>query len=217
VAWWCAAQGAALVHAAAVAPPGRPDRGLLLVGAGGAGKSTLALACGLAGWTVTADDYLVLSSSSHGPAPSGPWRAAAPYRWAKADPDARTRLGLPEAWLVPGVDHLGKALVDLPTAFGAAGAASCAITAAVVPGRAERTASAVAVAGVALVAAAGPSTVLQTPGDGQGVLRVLGELGRAVPTYRLPLGPDVARTGPAALAELAEALEARATSEVVAS
>ena len=198
LAWWLPTTGATLVHAAAVAPPGRPDRGALLVGAGGAGKSTLALACGCAGWTVTADDYLVVAPDVR----RGGWIATAPYRWAKADPSTQALLDLPTAWFVPGIDHLGKSLVDLPTAFGPLGAAPIRIVAAVAPRRAPDTGSAQSAHPSAFLAATGPSTVLQTPGDASAVLRILGDVARSTPSWSLAVGPDVAVAGPAALDRL---------------
>jgi hypothetical protein len=194
--WWLPGRGAVLVHAAAVAPPDRPDAGVLIVGAGGAGKSTLALAAGMAGWTVTADDYDAVAPVGEG------WRASAPYRWAKADPRTRSLLGLPDAWLVPGVDHMGKALVDLPTALGMAGAAPVELRRIVLPRRAEATGAPVPLAGSAVLAAAGPSTVLQTPGDATAVMARTAEVARALPAAALPVGPDVATAGPTALAEV---------------
>lgn len=196
VSWWLPERGAVLVHAAAVAPPGRPDAGLLIVGPSGAGKSTLALAAGLAGWTVTGDDYVVVDASPG-------WRATAPYRWAKADAGTRALLGVPDAWLVPGVDHLGKALVDLPAALGPAGAAAVGLHRIVVPHRATATAASTPVSGATVLAAAGPSTVLQTPGDAGSVMARIAAIARAVPAVSLPVGPDVATAGAAALAEVA--------------
>lgn len=55
--WWLAANGAHLLHAAAV---GTPDGGLLLAGRGGTGKSTTALACLDAGMEFIGDDYLAV-------------------------------------------------------------------------------------------------------------------------------------------------------------
>lgn len=55
--WWLAANGAHLLHAAAV---GTADGGLLLAGRGGTGKSTTALACLDAGMQFIGDDYLAV-------------------------------------------------------------------------------------------------------------------------------------------------------------
>jgi hypothetical protein len=56
--WWTQANGAHLLHAAAV---GTDDGALLITGKGGVGKSTTALACLTSGMKYVADDYLVVS------------------------------------------------------------------------------------------------------------------------------------------------------------
>ena len=55
--WWTNANGAHLLHAAAV---GDEDGALLITGKGGVGKSTTALACLTSGMQYVADDYLVV-------------------------------------------------------------------------------------------------------------------------------------------------------------
>ncbi len=55
--WWTEANGAHLLHAAAV---GDPNGALLITGKGGVGKSTTALACLTSGMQYVADDYLVV-------------------------------------------------------------------------------------------------------------------------------------------------------------
>lgn len=64
------------VHAAAVACG---DRGLLIAGRGGAGKSSLALACVEAGWRYVGDDFLLLRAP--------PLRAVNLYRSARIRED----------------------------------------------------------------------------------------------------------------------------------
>ena len=55
--WWTKANGAHLLHAAAV---GDENGALLITGKGGVGKSTTALACLTSGMRYVADDYLVV-------------------------------------------------------------------------------------------------------------------------------------------------------------
>ena len=55
--WWTQANGAHLLHAAAV---GTDDGALLITGKGGVGKSTTALACLTSGMRYVGDDYLVV-------------------------------------------------------------------------------------------------------------------------------------------------------------
>lgn len=56
---WLALHGLQLMHAGAV---GNTDGGVLLAGRGGAGKSTTAIACLVAGLSYVADDYCVLAA-----------------------------------------------------------------------------------------------------------------------------------------------------------
>jgi hypothetical protein len=55
--WWLPDRGALLVHGAAV---GRPTGGVLLVGAGGSGKSTCALSCLTSELLYAGDDYVAV-------------------------------------------------------------------------------------------------------------------------------------------------------------
>jgi hypothetical protein len=54
--WWMRTHGIQFVHGAAV---GKAGAGLLLVGKGGSGKSSSALACLEAGWQYAGDDYVM--------------------------------------------------------------------------------------------------------------------------------------------------------------
>src|SRR3972149_4786960 len=58
--WWMRQRGQLLVHAAAV---GRQEGGVLLVGRGGSGKSTSALASLVSGWRYLSDDYCLLAAN----------------------------------------------------------------------------------------------------------------------------------------------------------
>ncbi len=104
--WWATLQGGAMVHAGAV---GDGERCVLLVGAGGAGKSTSTLACVDSGLQVLGDDYCLLQAP--GAATAAP-SIHGMYRYAKLDqrsldllPSLRERVMGP-AWR-------GKWLVDL--------------------------------------------------------------------------------------------------------
>lgn len=59
--WWLPDRGALLLHAAAV---GEPSGGVLLVGAGGSGKSTSALSCLTSDLLYAGDDYVALELGS---------------------------------------------------------------------------------------------------------------------------------------------------------
>jgi len=59
--WWMGSRGTQLVHAGAV---GTNEGGVLLVGKGGSGKSTTALACLVSNLFYVGDDYCMVSESS---------------------------------------------------------------------------------------------------------------------------------------------------------
>lgn len=108
--WWAVLQGGAMVHAGAV---GDGERCVLLVGAGGAGKSTSTLACLDSGLQVLGDDYCLLQA----PGPSTPAPTQGPiaygmYRYAKLDERSLALLPALRA-RVMGPASRGKWLVDL--------------------------------------------------------------------------------------------------------
>jgi hypothetical protein len=107
IAAWLATQGSFLMHAAGVAIDGR---GLLLVGAGGRGKTTTALAAAQRGFSYLGDDLCIVSPDASG---RGRHLLQGLYATAKLNPDTRERLGL-TAWPVLGATPKGKAVVLLP-------------------------------------------------------------------------------------------------------
>jgi hypothetical protein len=58
--WWMRSRGLQYIHAGAV---GFPDKGVLLAGAGGSGKSTTALACLQSDLVYVGDDYCLIGSA----------------------------------------------------------------------------------------------------------------------------------------------------------
>ena len=81
--WTLERHGVHLIHAAAV---GNGADGVLLLGSGGAGKSTTALACMQAGMALVADDYTLV-------APGAPPTAHPAFAIAKAAPASLELLG----------------------------------------------------------------------------------------------------------------------------
>lgn len=179
---WSAAAGLALAHAGAV---GRNGRGVLIVGRGGSGKSTTALACLAAGFDYAGDDYVLLSEQ-----PGGGPRAHRIYSTAKLEPGHLQRLP-------PFFDGAGtqsgrdKIALYLAPEFGSQLAVSLALQAVVLPRvaggttRLERCS-----AGAALLALA-PSTLLQAPARDASQFRRLAKLIAPLPAYRLLLGEDI--------------------------
>jgi hypothetical protein len=171
-----------LSHAAAVAPPGGP--GLLLTGPGGSGKSTTSVAAALAGWLVAGEDYVVADLRDESV------RAWSLYTTAKLD-DAALRL-------LPGAEHavagaaehqghgapkvvvdLPRLRIDLPT--------PCLTIAALVVVVPDGPESPRPLAAAAAVRALAPTSVLQLPGDRDG-LRRAAAIARRVPCYELGRG-----------------------------
>ncbi len=108
IAQWLASPTVQLIHAAAVSLDGR---GVLLVGVGGRGKTTTALACAQAGFSFLGDDLCVVETGS--PDRGIPPRIHGLYATAKLNSDSREWLGA-EDWPVLGTTWRGKAAVALP-------------------------------------------------------------------------------------------------------
>lgn len=111
IAAWLAAQGNFLMHAAGVAFDGR---GVLLIGAGGRGKTTTALAAAQRGFDYLGDDLCIVSPDDSG---RGGHLLHGLYATAKLNPDSRERLGV-AAWPVLGSTPKGKVVTILPPEIG---------------------------------------------------------------------------------------------------
>lgn len=108
IAQWLASPTVQLIHAAAVSLDGR---GVLLVGVGGRGKTTTALACAQAGFSFLGDDLCVIETGS--PDGAVPPRVHGLYATAKLNDDSREWLSAQD-WPVLGTTWRGKAAVALP-------------------------------------------------------------------------------------------------------
>ncbi len=181
--WALSGAGRHLVHAGAVGDGRRG--GVLLAGAGGSGKTTVALAALTAGMAYVADDYLLLHSH---PEPVA-WNM---YGTAKLDASQLARFPRLAGGLSISADPQEdeKSVLDVRALFPGEPACSLAIRAVVVPrirgGRARlRRAS----PGEALLALA-PSTTFQMPFDDGQVVGSLAALARRVPAFALDVGDD---------------------------
>jgi hypothetical protein len=181
--WWMQARGLQLAHAACI---GTPKGGVLLVGRGGSGKSTTALASLRAGLRYVGDDYLLVET---GPKVT----AYSMYNSAKLHVEQMNRfpdlIDRPIAYAEHGqekvlafmherypdqtVDSLEVRGVLVPTVIGTGHT------------RLEQLSRAQALAALA------PSTVMQLPGAGNGAMAIMGAVLRAVPCRRILLGPDL--------------------------
>lgn len=172
-----------MFHAAALSD-GRA--GLLLAGAGGSGKSTLtaaAVRCGLA----TAGDDLVLVEPA-----GGGFVAHRLYDTVKLDPGALARLALPAAWPLHG-DAVGegKRRLHLHEASPTSLATGFALHGLVLPRLAGAGPSRLAPAPPgAAMRALGPSTVLLLRGGEARTFAKAAAIVRALPAWRLDMGPD---------------------------
>ncbi|MGH9048211.1 MAG: serine kinase [Acidimicrobiia bacterium] len=198
---WTADRGTLLVHGGAV---GRPDGGVLVVGQGGAGKSTTALACLRSPLLYAADDYCLLD-----PGPR-PWVHSL-YCTGKTDVSGLARL----PFLAPMVSNRDrrsdeKALCSLHDHVPGALTTAFPLRAVLVPRLTSQPTTTVAPSSPgAMLRALAPTTVLLSPQTAARVLPALADLSRRIPVYELAIGED-ASTIPAAIAHLLDALHEEA-------
>jgi len=198
VNWWAAKEGLALVHAAAV---GRDTVCALLVGRGGAGKSTLALASLASGMRFCGDDMVLLDAGD-------PWTVHTVWATARLVAGGEGLVPHVEAVrLVDDDDPDVKLVADIWTQFPDCVAASLPVGVVVmpvigVPSPPERARTAKA----ALELAA--STFLYMPGgDPAATLSSIARMLEQVPVVRLGVGADVS----AGVAEIERLLQQRPT------
>ncbi len=189
--WALGGDGRHLVHAGAVGD----DRGaVLLAGASGAGKTTVAVAAVAGGLGYLADDYVLLETGGGGDA-----TAIALYTAAHLDPGNCRRFASLQAAIrvPPAADAGAKSVLDVAAWRPERLRESLPVRAIVLPricgGRSWlRPIS----AGRALLGLA-PSTVFQMPFDGGSALAALAGLVRELPCFTLHVGDDVHELGDA--------------------
>jgi hypothetical protein len=179
--WWASDQGLQLVHAAAL---GDRDGGVLLVGPGGSGKSTTALACIGSSIGYAGDDYCLVSME-------GSPRVHALYGSGKADPASVARLpNLRSDFAASTLQGEGKSVIFVAKEAIVGSFPLRAIVAPMVAadtnGRLDPLSKAEALRAVA------PTTLFQMPGDRRESLSRLTTLVRQLPCWRLSVGRDPA-------------------------
>ncbi len=183
--WWMSKHARQLVHAGAV---GTPLGGVLLVGKGGSGKSTTALACLDSELDYLGDDYVLLSVE---PSPF----VYSLYNSAKLDADHIQRL----PYLASAISNqksldTEKALIFLHDHYPEKVKTGFAVRAILLPrvsGLSEsRVKKASSAAGLRALA---PSTIFQLPGAGYEAFRTMARLVNQVPSYILELGQDISQ------------------------
>lgn len=196
--WWAESRGLHFVHAGAV---GRVSGGALVAGAGGAGKSSTCLTCGLAGVAFAGNDYSLVTLD---PAPY----AYSLYNTSKLRAEVElNRYPTIRPWLANG-DRLAdeKPMFyfheHLPDRV-AVGFPLQAILLPHVTGQRDTWLEPAApMTAFRLIA---PSTLLQLSGTGQRAFHLLSRLVRRVPAYSLHLGTDTEQI-PRAITALLESL-----------
>jgi hypothetical protein len=177
------------VHAASL---GDGDRGMLIVGPGGAGKSATTIAGLLGGLSTVGDDYLVLSDD-------GRVEAGPVYSCLKQSPEGLNRFpelraslgGLPLNWHGK-VEFAADAL--RPTCL----ASKLVISAILIPRQGTQRATSFEPAPpTAAFSAMAHSTLEQLPGDGVAGFSFLTRLSRKLPSYHLLLSNDPLEIGEA--------------------
>lgn len=181
--WGLRRYGLQLVHAAAVGTPALG--GVLIVGKGGSGKSTTALACLNSELSYVSDDYCLLSTN---PAPS----AYNLYNTAKLDADAVQHVPyLASAIDQPDTLYDGKHLIFLHRQYPEKIVTGFPLRAILVPritGRAETKARPTSSA--AGLWALAPNTMFQLTGFDTAAFETLAAVVKEVPCYTLDLGTD---------------------------
>jgi hypothetical protein len=181
LAAWLASRGVQLLHVAAV---GNASGAALLVGAGGAGKSTSALACARRGLGFLGDDLCVVDATE---SPT----VHALYATAKMTPESETRLNFSPGVSIGRTDKgkravaLGDEVSLLPSApIKAIISLNTSSSAALTPTRLSTTEVLRILAPTALQAAIGPRELGQW-------LRTAASLARVTPGYRIDIGWDL--------------------------
>jgi hypothetical protein len=181
--WWLEPGGCQLVHAGAV---GAPEGGILLVGKGGSGKSTTALACLMDGFSFAADDYCVLTATQ-------PVQIYSLYCSAKLAEDSRRRLpALAEAIYNPGTASREKALYLINRIFPERVSTEFPLRAILLPRVAGTDATSLTpVSSARAFRALAPSTIFQLAGAGVTALQTLAGIIRGVPCFEIAVGADL--------------------------
>ena len=192
--WWLARQGVQQLHAAAI---GLPSGGVLVVGQGGSGKSTVALAGLAAGLLYAGDDY-VAASVEGGPI------AYSLFNSGKVEPHHLDRFPhlLSAERIEPETDPSAapldrdKTVVYLHESHATTTTASFPIRAIMIPrlvGRGDTRIGPVSAARA--LAALAPSTIVQLHTAGAPALTAMRKLVASVPAFDLALGANVEAAG----------------------
>lgn len=186
LAWWSSARGHQIVHAAAV---GTEDRGVLLAGKGGSGKSTVALACLGSALKYAGDDCCLLEggdtprvASLYSSAKLKTMREVARFPGLESAVHNRVRRAHEKPFMLLH-GHRPECL--------SSGFPLRALLIPQVTGAASPRLEPVSIA--AGLAALVPSTLRLFPGDEREATGRMASFVARVPSYRLEVGPDLRR------------------------
>ena len=183
--WWMERHGCQLVHAAAV---GAGDRALLVVGKGGLGKSSTALACLEAGLEFMGDDYVIVR---HDPSPT----VYGLYATAKINREDIERFAALKPYLYKAeVPPDEKAVLFLHPHFGSRLRTEMPLAAIAVPRVVDREETVLVPETRSVIQqAASFTTMSQLPYAGDHTHRLFAALCDTLPGYRIELGRDRGR------------------------
>lgn len=181
IAAWLATQDRCLMHAAGVAVDGR---GIMLIGEGGRGKTTTALAAVQRGFNYLGDDLCILRPDSSG---RESHQLHGLYATAKLNPDTRERLGL-TAWHTLGTTPKGKTVAAIPAEVGFAATVPLTAIVAVGPSRdAGPRVTRLACRDALRQLGTASSPMLKAAGPSGGWLAAIARIARDVPVLSLAL------------------------------
>lgn len=186
--WWSAGLGLQLVHGAAV---GTEVGGVLLIGRGGSGKSTVALACVGSSLGYAADDYCILEFGAFPCVHSV-------YSSGKADAASIAMLPrLAKAFHASPIDQQGKSIIFITQHAPRAVLRSLPLLAIVATKIVSGSAcNAEALTPGEALRALAPSTLFQLPGDWRQSFTRMSALIRNIPCWRLYIGGDPSAAQP---------------------
>ena len=178
--WLNADHGVALVHAAAV---GRNGKGLLIVGPGGTGKSTSAIACLAAGWEYVSDDYSLLGGSH-------PPRAINLFGVGKLLPNSLEYFPELHQEIVAVRGDDDKSIFDFTQNYGNQVVDSLELVGVVLPQLGSEPQGPRNISRLSAAVALMPSTVFQLRTVKALAMHQISETLRALPSYAITFGPD---------------------------
>jgi hypothetical protein len=180
--WWLESKGRLFVHAGAIA---NRNGAALLLGPGGAGKSTTALLCLREGWDYLADDYCAVDPAAR--------QVFSLYNSAKISEDWLPNVPQLKSLLpISPIMHGNKHIYFLKQKVAQQLIASAPVRVLLLLDYSRQPETTITEASPAeALRAVAPSTIFQTSASGAITLQRLAELARCLPIRRLNLGSDL--------------------------